>query len=97
MGKESWNDGGSWGVGSGKSRDDDYGEGKKRKFNNPVCKLDFDPLLLTWRSSLRPGTMAVTTLITVIKIMGLGVVSMATRSASSPATLAHMSFFLGLT
>lgn len=34
MGKESWNDGGSWGAGSGKGRDDDYGEGKKRKFNN---------------------------------------------------------------
>jgi len=30
MGKEAWHEGGSW---SGKSRDDDYGEGKKRKFN----------------------------------------------------------------
>ncbi|KAI9457796.1 hypothetical protein BJY52DRAFT_1187142 [Lactarius psammicola] len=34
MGKESWHDGGSWGTGPGKGRDDDYGEGKKRKFNN---------------------------------------------------------------
>ncbi|KAH9029099.1 hypothetical protein EDB85DRAFT_1968260 [Lactarius pseudohatsudake] len=34
MGKESWHDGSSWGAGPGKGRDDDYGEGKKRKFNN---------------------------------------------------------------
>ncbi|KAI9433949.1 hypothetical protein H4582DRAFT_1983514 [Lactarius indigo] len=34
MGKESWHDGGSWNTGPGKGRDDDYGEGKKRKFNN---------------------------------------------------------------
>jgi hypothetical protein len=33
MGKEAWHEGGSW---SGKSRDDDYGEGKKRKFNGGV-------------------------------------------------------------
>ncbi|KAH8980825.1 hypothetical protein EDB86DRAFT_3066766 [Lactarius hatsudake] len=39
MGKESWNDGSSWGAGPGKGRDDDYGEGKKRKFNNAVCSL----------------------------------------------------------
>ena len=47
MGKESWNDGGSWGAASGKGRDDDYGEGKKRKFNNAVCNLGFQPPLLT--------------------------------------------------
>jgi RNA-binding protein 5/10 len=34
MGKDSWHDGGSWAAGPGKGRDDDYGEGKKRKFNN---------------------------------------------------------------
>jgi hypothetical protein len=33
MGKEAWHDGGSW---SGRGRDDDYGDGKKRKFNDGV-------------------------------------------------------------
>jgi hypothetical protein len=33
MGKEDWHEGGSW---SGRGRDDDYGEGKKRKFNGGV-------------------------------------------------------------
>ncbi len=36
MGKEAWHDGGSW---SGKGRDEDYGEGKKRKFNGGVRRL----------------------------------------------------------
>lgn len=97
MGKESWNDGGSWGAGPGKGRDDDFGEGKKRKFNNAVCNPDFHPLLLTY-SSLRPGTMAVMTLITVIRTTGLvEAVSTVTRNASSLVTPAHMSSFLGLT
>ncbi len=30
MGKETWHEGDSW---SGRGRDDDYGDGKKRKFN----------------------------------------------------------------
>jgi hypothetical protein len=47
MGKETWRDGDSWGAGSGKGRDDDYGEGKKRKFNNTVCNHCFGPPLLT--------------------------------------------------
>lgn len=97
MGKESWHDGGSWGNGPGKARDDDFGEGKKRKFNNPVCNPGFHPHLLTY-SSFRPGTMAVMTLITVIRTTGLvGAVSTATRSASSLVTPVHMSSFLGLT
>ena len=33
MGKEVWHEGGPW---SGKGRDEDYGE-KKRKFNGGVC------------------------------------------------------------
>ncbi|KAI0255384.1 hypothetical protein BJV78DRAFT_1358937 [Lactifluus subvellereus] len=34
MGKETWHEGASWGAVSGKGRDEDYGEGKKRKFNS---------------------------------------------------------------
>jgi hypothetical protein len=97
MGKESWHDGGSWGVGPGKGRDDDFGEGKKRKFNNAVCNPGFHPPWLTCSSS-RPGTIAVMTLITVIRTMGLvEAVSTATRNASLLATPVHTSFFLGLT
>lgn len=33
MGKEAWHEGGPW---SGRGRDDDYAEGKKRKFNSGV-------------------------------------------------------------
>ena len=36
MGKEAWHDGGSW---SGNGRDEDYEEGKKRKFNGGVRRL----------------------------------------------------------
>lgn len=36
MGKETWHDDGSW---SGNGRDEDYGEGKKRKFNGGVRRL----------------------------------------------------------
>ena len=41
MGKETWNDSGSW---PGKGRDDDYGEVKKRKFNGGVRRLPSSPL-----------------------------------------------------
>ncbi|KAI9508851.1 hypothetical protein F5148DRAFT_979244 [Russula earlei] len=49
IGKEAWNEGGSW---SGKGRDDDYGEGKKRKFNGGVVGLS-SLLLLTSHWFLR--------------------------------------------
>ena len=38
MGKETWHDGGSW---SGNGGDEDYGEGKKCKFNGGVRRLLF--------------------------------------------------------
>jgi hypothetical protein len=41
MGKEVWHEGGSW---SGKGRDEDYGEGKKRKFNGGVRRPFLLPL-----------------------------------------------------
>jgi hypothetical protein len=40
MGKEVWHEGGSW---SGKGRDEDYGEGKKRKFNGGVRRSLLSP------------------------------------------------------
>jgi hypothetical protein len=33
MGKETWHEGSPW---TGRGRDDDYAEGKKRKFNSEV-------------------------------------------------------------
>ena len=51
MGKEVWHDGGSW---SGKGRDDDYGEVKKRKFNSGVRGL-LHPLFANTRDSSELG------------------------------------------
>jgi hypothetical protein len=66
MGKESWNEGGSW---SGRGRDDDYGEGKKRKFNGGVLGHSFAPSFTPHCVPYRPGTTKDKILITDIKIM----------------------------
>jgi len=83
MGKEAWHDGGSW---PGKGRDEDYGEGRKRKFDGGVRQL-FLCLFVNTRDSLRAGMMEVKTPITTTKTtVWAGVDFMAPRNASSQAT-----------
>ena len=50
MGKEAWHEGGSW---SGRGREDDYGEGKKRKFNGGVHGPLLRPFVYTSLRSLQ--------------------------------------------
>jgi len=83
MGKEAWHDGGSW---SGNGRDEDYGEGKKRKFNGGVRRLLLR-LFVNTRDSLRVGMMEDKTPITTTKItVWEGVDFTVIRSASLLAT-----------
>jgi hypothetical protein len=83
MGKETWHDGGSW---SGNGRDEDYGEGKKRKFNGGVRRLLLR-LFVNTRDSLRVGMMEDKTPITTTKItVWEGVDFTVLRSASLLAT-----------
>jgi hypothetical protein len=100
MGKESWHEGGSWGSGSGKGRDEDYVEGKKRKFNSSVCKPFIFHLSLTYNASfLRPGMMADRMPIraTKITVSAEEAVFTAIRSVSSPVIPVHMLSFLAST
>lgn len=83
MGKEAWHDGGSW---SGNGRDEDYGEGKKRKFNGGVRRLLLR-IFINTQDSLRVGMMEDKTPTTTTKItVWEGVDFTAPRSASLPAT-----------
>jgi hypothetical protein len=85
MGKEeAWHDdGGPW---SGNGRDEDYGEGKKRKFNGGVRRLLLRRFVNT-RDSLRVGMTEDKTPITTTKItVWQGVDFKDIRSASLLAT-----------
>jgi hypothetical protein len=83
MGKEAWHDGGSW---SGKGRDEDYGEGKKRKFNGGVRRL-FLRLFVNTQDSLRAGMTEDKTPITTTKTTVWAELDfMAPRSALSLVT-----------
>jgi|SRR5712672_3652477 len=89
MGKEAWHEGG---PSAGRGRDEDYGEGKKRKFNGGVCGILLFPHLLT---PLRfPHRVGMTEDKTPTKITAWEAADfMATRSASSLATPVRMSSF----